>query len=151
MSDLFVGSFTSFLASSPPDGHRSDGMHPDVDGVFDFVENEYEPDASQAGVMLGHTPRDQSGYETPTPSDGGWLASQGMRPAMTVVSSDDEQEDPVAELDAGDSDDEGADELGDAGVAQEAASEWKIDHSSGDHRLHGMACTRLRRGPADIA
>lgn len=133
MSDLFVGSFTSYLAGEP-DNNPSDGTLPDLDGAFDFVEPEHDLDAPQpTGTSRQQSPR---GYETPTPSDGGWLASQGMRPAITVVSSDDEQDDPQSDTSV-DSDDDTADEMGDAGVAQDTTSEWKIDHSSGDHRLHG--------------
>jgi hypothetical protein len=140
MSDLFVGSFTNYLASSPTTDTPLDASPADLDGAFDFVETEHDTNASQLPM-----------YETPAPSDGGWLASQGMRPAMMVASSDDEHEDHVAGLDAGegtddDDDSESADELGDAGVARDAATEWKIDHSSGDHRLHGMAPAPARVG-----
>jgi hypothetical protein len=134
MSDLFVASFTSYLAGQPDD-NPSDGTLPNLDGVFEFVE-QHDLDAPRPTGPSRQ--QSLSGYETPTPSDGGWLASQGMRPAITVVSSDDEQDDALAVSDTSVDSDDDTDEMGDAGVARDTTLEWKIDHSSGDHRLHGI-------------
>lgn len=135
MSNLFVGGFTDYLNDNQLD---DDGTLPDLNDVFaPFAEASQDADASQPGWTPRHRP--PSSYEIPASSDGGWLGSQGTRLAATVASLDEEEDDPLAGSDASvDSDDDAADEIGDAGVTGDTALEWKIDHSKGDHRLHGM-------------
>ena len=70
---------------------------------------------------------------------------------MAEIWSDDDDDGLFGDRlsDAGiDSDDEAADEVvsTDGGEGTETALEWKIDHSSGDHKLNGMlAGTQPRR------
>jgi hypothetical protein len=143
MSRLFAD---VYLDDNRLDGDISDDALPDMDDLFDFGAASHDPEGSR-GLGARRTSRDAipGVYRTQRPPDRGQSQSRDIPLDATDILSDDDDDDDglfadgLADglLDANaESEDEVAEEAEDVAQTQ---GKWKIDHSSGDHRLNGMS------------
>jgi hypothetical protein len=124
MSDYFNAAFVDHEPS--PGSFLSDD-----DGIFDFTA------ASDGGIHSGH--QDASMRHENTRG----LGFVGDAGALDSLSDDEDGLDDGAS----DSNREAEDEAGDEeDAAKDDGTSWKIDHTSGDHKLKGKLSRRLRVG-----
>jgi hypothetical protein len=139
-----------YNGGSQADGSFTDNDLPDLNEMFDFEGASQVPDGPRTRNVSSQPSgtRTPSGYEQPALPDRGRSGSRGIRPTMAEILSDDDDDGLLSDAGTESSDeavDEAISEDGDRGESTDAALKWKIDHSSGDHRLNGiLASTHLR-------
>jgi hypothetical protein len=147
----------AYNAGSQVDGYFTNNDLPDLNEIFDFEGASQVPDGPRTRNVSSQPSRARTpgGYEKPALSDRGRSGSHGIRLTTAEISSDDDDDGLFADhlsdagTESGDEavDDEAVSEDGDGGESIDTALEWKIDHSSGDHRLNGtLAHNRNRIG-----
>jgi hypothetical protein len=139
----FADTYASFLTGNELDGYLSDNELPDLDGIFDFDGASQGAESSRLRSASRRDPTPGSSWR-PGPDDEAWSEGYSRRSRAAEALHDD-GDDGDADADDGllghlsdtsiEADDD--DSETEAGVAHDRASEWKIDHSSGDHKLNG--------------
>lgn len=138
MSGLFE---EAYLDSSQLDGYLTDNEFRDMSEMFDLDGASQAPDDSRSRVVsrdyeLPVLPRLTERERLERPSEATMTA--------TAISSDDDdglftEGESEAEIDEEDSDPSDA---GDETTSEDRMPQWKVDHSSGDHKLQGKLTRR---------